>query len=421
MAVWHRRAGKDEVALHYAATRAVEDPATMWHMLPEYKQGRKAIWNAVNPHTHKKRREEAFPEVILAKTNDQEMYHEFITGATWQVVGSDNYNSLVGSPPKIVIKSEWALANPATQAYIAPILLENNGTDISIYTPRGRNHGYSTYIDAKNDPDAFAQILTVEDTGVFTQAQLDKALREYVAIHGQEFGEAVFQQEYYCSFEAAIIGSYYGAELTKARNEGRIGFVPHDPQKPVFTAFDLGWNDSTAIWFFQIIGQEIRVIDYYENNTKPPDHYAKLIKDKPYIHQRAYLPHDANNGDPAVSLYTQYKKLGLNPRVLEKDSLNAGIQAVRTIFNRCRFDEKRCAQGLNALTSYQREWNEKKKAFDDQPKHDWTSHGADAFRYLAQALRFRNEDEDGRGDFSGTRNAGPTRSVQTYDPFGRWQ
>lgn len=410
--VWHRRAGKDDVALHFCAWLAMQQPATYWHMLPKYTQGRKAIWNAVNPHTGIKRRDEAFPKEIIRRSNDQEMFNEFITGATWQVVGSDNYNSLVGSPPKVVVKSEWPLANPAAQAYISPILLENNGIELSIYTPRGRNHGFATYLEASNDPTAFHEILTVDDTGVFTIEQLERARRELIALHGETFGEALFQQEYFCSFEAAIIGSYYGSEIAQARKEGRIGKVPHDPLLPIYTVWDIGWSDSTAIWFFQLVGREIRLVDYYENNTKSEDHYAKIIAEKPYIHKQSFLPHDAENGDPAKSTYTNLKKLGLNPKVLVRSPINSGIQAVRLIFSRCSFDEQKCDKGLNALINYQKEWNEEKKMFSDNPLHDWSSHGADAFRYLAMAVdQIRREENEFR----------PAQSTSTYDPFGRWQ
>jgi hypothetical protein len=163
--VWHRRAGKDEIALHEAAVAAHHRPATYWHMLPEYAQARKAIWNAVNPHTGKRRIDEAFPMELRANTNDHEMFIRFKSGATWQVVGSDRYNAAVGTPPAGIVFSEWALSNPAAWGYLAPILLENRGWARFITTPRGRNHVKKLLDMARGNPAWFAQVLTITDTG----------------------------------------------------------------------------------------------------------------------------------------------------------------------------------------------------------------------------------------------------------------
>ncbi len=160
--VWHRRSGKDELGLHRTAVASFERVAGYWYMLPEYKQARKAIWDAINPHTGKKRIDEAFPVAVRKTTRNQEMMIELLNGSNFQVVGSDNPNSLVGSPPVGIVYSEWALSNPASRAYLRPIILENDGWQIFNTTPRGRNHAHRTLVAAKKDPKAFAQILDAD-------------------------------------------------------------------------------------------------------------------------------------------------------------------------------------------------------------------------------------------------------------------
>ncbi len=219
--IWHRRSGKDEIALHRTAVAAFERPATYWHMLPEAAQARKAIWDAVNPHTGIRRIDEAFPLTIRETTREHEMMIKFINGSTWQLVGSDNFNSLIGSPPAGIVYSEWALADPMARAILRPILAENNGWQIFITTPRGKNHAYTTYKAAKNDNDAFAQVLTARNTEAMSEEQLAKELASYKADFGADAGEALFEQEYLCSFEAAILGAYYGCPT-----------IPRSPWRP---------------------------------------------------------------------------------------------------------------------------------------------------------------------------------------------
>jgi phage terminase large subunit len=209
---WHRRAGKDDVGLQFTATEVIEKPGVYWYMLPEAAQARKAIWKAIDPHTGQRRIDWAFPPEIRESANDTEMFINIrgINGpATWQVVGSDNYNSLVGSPPRGVVFSEWALANPAAWAYIRPILKENGGWALFNFTPRGRNHAVQMFENHKDDPDWFVQKLTAKQTGALTDEELAKELLDYQADFGDEDGEAKFRQEYLCDFDAPLVGAYY--------------------------------------------------------------------------------------------------------------------------------------------------------------------------------------------------------------------
>lgn len=398
--IWHRRSGKDEIALHRAAVAAFERPANYWHMLPLAVQVRKAIWEAVNPHTGRKRIDEAFPHALRETTREQEMFIRFRNGATWQALGSDNYQSFIGSPPAGIVYSEWAQSNPSSRAYLRPILAENNGWQIFISTPRGKNHAYRTFEAARKQPGAFTQLLTALDTSVFSAAQLEAERAAYIADFGEDMGSALYEQEYMCRFEAAILGAYYGRELMRAREEGRITSVPYDESMPVYTAWDLGYDDDCVIWFFQVARGEIHVIDYYYNHGKDVDFYCTVLNDRGYEYAQfagkpfLWLPHDAKAKTLAAkgkSVQQQFLDNGYASRLVPNLSVQDGIQAVRKTFTRLYLDDERCADGIEALTQYRREWDEDRKMFRDQPVHDWTSHPSDAMRYLAIAWQTEME------------------------------
>lgn len=383
--IWCRRAGKDDLALHRTAVAAFERVGTYWHMLPMASQAKRAIWNAVNPKTGKKRIDEAFPKEIRKKQNEQEMYIEFINGSTWQVLGSDNYNSMVGAPPVGIVYSEWALSNPAAKAYLRPILDENGGWQIFITTPRGRNHAHTTYLGAKSDPDAFAQILTAAETGQYTPGKLDELRGKYIVDFGEVIGSAMFEQEFMCSFDSPIVGAVYAKELRESKERTRS--IPHDPSKKVHTFWDLGRRDKTCIWFVQIVGPEYRVIDYMEGVGKHIGEYAKALQSKKYIYGNCWLPHDANNELLASerTVAQQMRDFGFQVMITPKTTVAARIEAARLVFPMCWFDELKCQQGLEALINYRYEVNENKQ-YSNAPLHDWASHAADAFGYMAVAI-----------------------------------
>lgn len=392
--IWHRRSGKDDVALNWAAEAAIKRVGEYWHMLPEAAQGRKVVWDAVNPHTGKKRIDQAFPEYMRSRKREQDMALEFSNGSLWRVVGSDNYNSLVGATPAGVVFSEWALADPNAWSFLRPILMENGGWAIFITTPRGLNHAKTTYDLARSENDWFAELLTADDTGVFTKAELARELRELQHDMGPEEGQAQFDQEYNCSFQAALIGAYYGAALSRAEKEGRIGKVSFDRGALVHTAWDLGVSDSTAIWFVQCVGKERRLLDYVEVSGVGFEEHARILTDKAKAHGITYgyhfFPHDiqdrelSNNG---LSRAVTLQGLGIKPKLVPASNVNDGINAVRRMLDFAWIDEKRCERGLNTLRNYQRGWSEKLKMFSDAPLHNWASHGADALRTFACGYR----------------------------------
>jgi len=384
----HRRWGKDDVCLHWAAVSALQRVGNYWHMLPEAAQARKAIWDAINPHTGKRRIDEAFPPSIRKRTVDNEMKIEFVNGSIWQVLGSDNYNSYVGSPPVGVVLSEWALADPAAWAYLMPILEENGGWALFITTPRGRNHAEAFYKMARQTPDWFCEKQPASNTGVFSSEQLDRIRSELTAQYGVDEGESKYEQEYECSFDAALVGAYYGREMNDAETQGRICPVPRETASETFVIFDLGWGDSSALIFAQVVGREPRIIDYHESSNQSVPFYATLIRDKNYGIRRIILPHDGGNGQLAtgVSYSRQFSELGFDVTLLPKSSVDAGIKTARTLLDQVWFDKAKTERLVDCLRSYHRAWDDKNKTFHLSPKHDWASHGADAFRYFAQAF-----------------------------------
>ena len=356
--VAHRRWGKDDIALHRTAVASTRRIGNYWHMLPQFNQCRKAIWEAVNPRTGMKRIDEAFPEEMRSSTRSTDMYIGLKNGSSWQVVGSDNFNALVGSPPIGIVFSEYALSDPRSWAYLSPILEENGGWAAFISTSRGDNHMKKMLDFARITPGWFAQVLTAEQTAVFTAVRLKEIQAELIGTFGPEMGEAMFQQEYMCSFQGAVMGSYYGKQMALARKEGRITRVPYETGAEVYTFWDLVVDDSMTIWFVQFIGRETRCIDYYENSGMGLAHYAKILKDKPYVYGDHYMPHDAavremSAGEHAKSRVEVAEELGIKPIIVVErprntDAVMNGIEAARNALGACWFDEVKVPRHISS-------------------------------------------------------------------------
>lgn len=387
----HRRWGKDEIALGVTCELAHKRVGSYWHCLPEYAQARKALWTAVNPHTGRRRIDEAFPPEIRESTNEQEMFIRMRCGSTWQLVGSDRYNSLVGAGVAGVVFSEWALANPSAWAYIRPMLEENDGWAAFITTPRGRNHAKAMFDMARANPRWFAEISTVHDTGALSPEQIDESLREYVAIYGEDLGRAQFEQEYECSFNAAILGAFYAREMLAVRQEGRIADIEPVPGKPVHRAWDIGTRDDTSIWWFQVVGTQVYVLDCYTNNGGGVDHYAEECSKRGWVQGIDFVPHDAKVREWGTTggrtRVETMRLLGLNPVLVPDATKLDGINAVRRTLPRCVFHPRCEEKGIAALEQYRREWDDERKAFRANEVHDWSSHLSDAFRYLSLSWR----------------------------------
>lgn len=391
---WHRRAGKDDIGLHHTACSIFQRPGTYWYLLPQAEQARKAIWTAVDPHTGLKRIDWAFPEALRSKTRHNEMYMEFRNGSTWQVVGSDNYNSLVGSPPVGVVLSEYALSNPSAWSYLRPILKENGGWALFNFTPRGRNHAVQMFEGAINDPQWFTQKITAAQTSVFSAEDLEKERIEYRRDMGDDDGESRFRQEYLCDFDAPIVGSYYASALAKLEQQGHFGEFGYDPATAVHTATDIGRTDDLATVFYQKHHLRIHIIDFECESGKDVQWFAKMLQDKPYIYagissglSAHTLPWDAVPETFAAprSVIQQLHGFGIRTRIAPNVDVQAGIQAFRTLLPRIYFNtaNPKVAQLVNALRNYQREFDEERKVFKNIALHNWASHPSDAARYLA--------------------------------------
>lgn len=392
MAVWHRRAGKDEVGLHRACVAAHERPANYWHMLPEATQARKAIWAAVNPKTGKRRIDEAFPQALRKATRDHEMVIEFKSGASWQVVGSDNFNSLVGASPAGIVYSEWALANPSARAYLRPIIAENNGWELFLYTPRGRNHGLRTLEAAQEKPGSFAQVLRASETKQIPQHILDEELRAYIKEYGQDEGMAFFLQEFDCDFNAPLLGAILGKYVSRAEREGRINDVEIDPEgSPIHISSDIGFRDTAAWWFWQPKAGGFSLVDYDDDSGLDADDWIERLKAKNYKISKVYLPHDARAKTFAAKHSALEKfaagfgwdKVEIVPQTSKADRINAA----RVVIESCEFNKNKCANGLDGLREWSYEYDDELKTFSKEPKHDWASHPGDGFSYGAQMMQ----------------------------------
>jgi hypothetical protein len=384
VAKWHRRSGKDEIFLHHTACSAFERPGNYWYLLPEYAQARKSMWDSINPRTGKKRIDEVFPHEVRSGINEHEMKIGLGGISTFQLVGSDNFDSLVGSPPIGLTFSEYALSNPAAWGYLMPIVEENGGWAGFNSTPRGNNHFKNHCKFAEHEPGWFYSSLTADQTGVYSKEQLLRILRELQATHGDDYGKALWMQEYYVSFDAAIPGSIWGDCLDKVQLAGRIGVVPHEPMAEVHTGWDLGRTDSTAIWWFQIYANEIRILDYHESNLKDIPFYAAVLRGearsadsddvralkertKKYRYGTHWIPHDARArtlaaGGKSIQQQLTNERVGRIAVAKRLDHVD-GIQAARATFPHCWIDEKNCEYGIEVLRNYHYEWDEEKKVF----------------------------------------------------------
>jgi phage terminase large subunit len=375
VAVWHRRSGKDSMALNWTAVAAHQRKGVYWHMLPEAEQARKAVWNGID-REGRRIIDQVWPEAIRKSVDKQQMTIELKCGSIWQLVGSDNYNSLVGTNPVGIVYSEYSIADPSARDFLRPILRENGGWEIYVYTPRGKNHGYDIYQMAKTNPKWHASLLTVDDTGVISPEDIQEE-------RDSGMDEDMIRQEYFCSFDAAMRGSYYGDLFEAIERDKRLGVVPYDPAVLVETWWDLGVGDSTAIWFVQRVNHEYRAIDYLEANGQGLEYYARAIINKPYAYSRHIGPFDLNNRELGTgkTRLEMLAALGLRMDVAPKLKPDDGIQAVRQVLPRFWFDNDKCAAGVKALSQYRKAYDDRTKMFKDHPHHDWTSHAADAFRY----------------------------------------
>ena len=381
--VWHRRAGKEKTCWNYLIMQACRKVGIYYYFFPHFSQGRKILWDGVDKEGFKFLHH--IPkELIDGWPNSTEMKVRLINGSIIQVIGTNNIDSIVGTNPIGCVFTEYSLQDPVGWQLIRPILVENGGWAIFNFTPRGGNHGKELYEMARQNPDWYCQLLTVDDTKIISLSDI-QAERE------AGMSEDYIQQEFYCSFTLGVEGSYYAKYLQDARDEDRIGNLAWNKQSRVYTAWDLGYGDSTAIIFYQIVGSEIHIIDYYEAHGEGLPHYAGVLKDKPYIYADHYAPHDIDSHSFSSGLSAREvgASLGLRFVVLPtlKLRIEDGIEAVRGIFPRIYIDQTKCKHLVKCLENYRKEFDMRLEVYKERPRHDKYSHGADAMRYLAIAVK----------------------------------
>jgi hypothetical protein len=327
-----------------------------------------------------------FAEPVLKSSNEAELTVELVTGAKIRLFGADNADAMRGLGFSGVFMDEYGDFRPSVWGnVIRPTLSDKQGWAVFAGTPKGKNQFWQIYDQAsKSDGEWFCLKLTASESGLLPQTELNAARAQ--------ISEDQYLQEYECSFEASILGAYYGTDLRQAEDDGRITNVPYDPHLPVHTAWDLGYRDDTAIWWYQVVRNEIHLIDFFAISGANIDEIAKIIKEKPYKYGKHQLPHDARaktlaaQGKSVIEQLAEH--LGINNMAIVPDlGVQDGIQAVRQCLPMCWFDKNKCSDGLEALRQYQREYDEDKKAFRASPRHDWTSHPSDAFRMMAVAWR----------------------------------
>lgn len=374
--VAHRRLGKTVLSVNQlisSALRCKKQHPRYAYIAPLRNQAKNVAWDFLKQFSEPFRK---------GDPNIAELWVELVNGARIQLFGADNPNAMRGMYLDGVVFDEYGDMDPTTWTQvIRPLLSDRMGWAIFIGTPKGQNGFYDLHTAAQSDAEWYAATFPASATGIIDENEL--------AASRKVMSDAEYKQEFECSFQAPNIGAYYGDAMDFADNEKRIRNVPWEASIPVDTAWDLGMDDATAIWFVQRVGMEIRVIDYYESSGAALTHYAGLLKSKPYVYGKHYLPHDAAVKElgTGMSRVEVLQGLGIRPHIVPAQSVEDGINAVRMILPKCWFDVEKTAKGVKALRSYQREWVPKLGTWRSSPKHDQWSHGADAFRYYAMGYQ----------------------------------
>ena len=382
--VAHRRCGKTVACINDLIVKALlenKPHAQYAYIAPFYSQAKSVAWRYL----------ERFSEPVLSKSNQSELWVELVNGARIRLFGADNPDALRGNFLDGVVLDEMADMKPNLWGeIIRPLLADRLGWATFIGTPKGHNAFYNIFNEATKKPNWYVKVLRADQTNLLPQSELDDAKAS--------MSDNQYEQEFLCSFEAAILGAYYGQEMRRLTDLERITTVDYDPMFPCHTAWDLGFNDSTAIWWFQVVYGEIRVLDHHSSNGQSIPFYMGLIAQKEnefgYKYGYHYLPHDARaktlaSGGKSIIEQIATKIDIKHLKIVPNLSIQDGIQATRLALTRAWFDN-RCEEGIECLRQYQREWNDDKKCFNDRPKHDFTSHSADAFRYLS--IVWKDED-----------------------------
>lgn len=379
-AVWvmHRRGGKDRTALAQACKMAFQRPGLYWHCLPTLKQARKVVWDNITSEGKNLIRQ-TFPEHLVKRRLEDEMKVELVSGSIVQLVGADNFNALMGASPVHVTFSEWSLTDPRAYDFVRPILRENDGSASFIYTPRGYNHGWTTLQIARRLPNAFSAVMSIRDTGVLSEADMDLE-------RAQGMAEELIQQEYYCDFTSANVGAIVGRYIAQAERDGRVNEdAAWSPGSRIVVSSDIGYRDTAAWWFWQLKLGGFDLIRYEEGSGLDAQDWIERLKNCGTPIDHIYLPHDARAKTMATkhSVIEQFAK-AFECSIVPQTKLADRINAARHVLPRCSFHVNDTARGLEALRAWSFKFDDERKVFSAEPEHNWASHGADAFSYGAQ-------------------------------------
>lgn len=439
--VWHRRGGKDMTDWNAAIERGAEEPMTIKYGFPTNDMARDNLWESYT--NDGVRFTDFFPPDLRVKKNktddglnDSLKRIEYITGGSIRVVSFHKPDRARGGNSKMFVLSEFQNMDPRIIDIIMPIIEANDGILLINMTANGDSAARGMMEAWERDPDVYTSTLTVDDTPVFTAQKMIRIRRQTVERYlarglSEEEANAFVDQEYYCSWDSPVVGSYFGSAMRRAKDEGRITKVPHEDLLEVETWWDLGVDDSMSIWFVQLFNREVRLIDYYESSGEGFAYYAKVLKGqqegfermKYYNYSRHLAPHDIkvrNMGEDAKTRLEVAKGVGIKftpvKRVAHKED---GIEAIRTMLSRCWFDEKNCERGINALKGYKKEWDDKMMVYKNEPVHDWTSHGTDAFQTGALTNPApANANEGGRVVKTANSRQRRNRQPMTVNPDG---
>lgn len=396
-----RRAGKDITLWNMAISQCLRKVCLVAYVLPSYKQAKQCIWSAIAIDGTKFL--DYIPQRLIESVNVSDLSITFINGSILKCLGGDSHEtSLRGSNPYAIILSEFAYMSSEVLDTISPILAANEGWLAVASTPYGKNHYWHLLQMAKQMPDVWT---VIEKKTSEIKHISDEALEE----ERQRMSPEKFAQEYEISFERGIQGAIFGKSLDNLKKAEQVTRIAHEPGLLTYCAIDIGVHDATTIIWFQVIGEGtiIRIIDCYSNTGLGLDHYAKIIKEKPYTYHVsssggggivAYAPHDIKVrewGGGAITRYEKARQLGINFTILDQIPKQDSIENALTHFPKIWIDTTNCRSLIDALENYYKEWDEVKQVYGDKPVHNWASNYADSFLYMCQAIYKTKRNRDG--------------------------
>tara|TARA_R100001594_G_scaffold26371_2_gene51142 strand:+ start:2683 stop:4014 length:1332 start_codon:yes stop_codon:yes gene_type:complete len=415
VAVCHRRFGKTVMAINWLLREILtceRKNAQGAYIAPTYAAAKRIAWVMLREYAG---------VIPGGRFNEAELRYDGPDGKRIWLLGGENVDALRGLRLDSAVMDEYADMNARLFPEIIRPALSDFGTGKALWigTPRGTDQFKAIYDTAlgnmeKGDDEWFAMRFPASETNIIPEKELQAAR--------DTMDESQYEQEFECSWAAALVGAYYAKALDRIELQGQVGSVPWEPNAPVWTAWDLGMRDSTAIWFGQSIRGEVghRIIDYYESSGEGLHHYISHLRAQPYVYGDHYFPHDVlvRELGSGSSRYEMLQGHAVRPTIVSKLSLQDGIEAVRALIPTLHFDRDNCSQGLKYLRHYHRQWNDRNQTWREKPNHDASSHSADAMRYAAIGLRHGNDNDYAMMAQTGRGPGGQPVIISDYNEFG---